>query len=75
MAVTPERYVLMLIVDKCGEPINVTRYYASYLEELQPIAFVDGFEDLTFIMRNLPPPPLGGLGEPKPNRKRGGKGR
>lgn len=53
MAVTEDRYVLLLIVDKHGQPVNVTRYYDSYLEELVPTAFTEGFEDLTLVMRNL----------------------
>lgn len=44
---------LMLIINKDGESIGVTSYGIHYLEDKQPIAFVEGLEDLTFVMRSL----------------------
>lgn len=44
---------LMLIVDKEGRPKGVTQYGLHYVEELSPIAFVDGLEDVHFTMRSL----------------------
>ena len=45
--------VLMLTIDKEGKPQNVTQYALHYVEDLQPIAFVDGLENLNLVMRSL----------------------
>jgi hypothetical protein len=44
---------LMLIINKQGEPTGVSSYGMGRVEELQPIAFVDGIEDLVLTMRSL----------------------
>lgn len=44
---------LMLTIDKDGNPVGVTQYAMHYVNDLSPIAFVDGLEDLTFVMRSL----------------------
>lgn len=53
----PERYegvtCLFLVVSKEGKPVGVNRYALSYVEDLQPIAFVDGLETMTLTMRSL----------------------
>ena len=58
LAITnPEPYngqkVLMLIVNKQGEPVGVTSYGVHYVRELTPIAFVDGMDEITLQMRSL----------------------
>lgn len=45
--------VLMLVVSKNGKPVGVNSYGLHYVDDLQPIAFVDGIEDLTLLMRSL----------------------
>lgn len=44
---------LMLVIDKQGNPTGVSSYGMSRVEELQPIAFVEGIEDMQFTMRSL----------------------
>ena len=44
---------IMLTVDKDGKPVGSTNYALHYVEDLQPIAFVEGLEDLTLVMRSL----------------------
>ncbi len=44
---------IMLTVDKEGKPVGSTVYALHYVEDLQPIAFVDGLEDMTLVMRSL----------------------
>lgn len=44
---------LFLVVSKEGKPVGVNRYALHYVEDLQPIAFVDGLEELTLTMRSL----------------------
>lgn len=44
---------LMLVIDKEGNPRGVTQYGLHYVEEQQPIAFVDGLEELRLQMRTL----------------------
>ena len=44
---------LMLIIDKAGEPVGVNSYAMHYIEDLQPIAFVDGLENMNLTMRSL----------------------
>lgn len=53
MAMTRCNMALLLVVDKEGEPVNITKYYVSYIADLTPIAFVDGLDDLTLVMRSL----------------------
>ena len=48
-----EEQCLMLCIDKDGNPVGVTQYAMHYVNDLCPIAFVDGLEDLTLIMRSL----------------------
>ena len=42
-----------LVVSKDGKPVGVNRYALHYVEDLTPIAFVDGLEEMTLIMRSL----------------------
>lgn len=44
---------LFLVVDKEGRPVGVNSYALHYVEELMPIAFVDGIEGMTFEMRSI----------------------
>lgn len=44
---------LFLVVNKDGRPVGVNRYGLHYVQELCPMAFVDGLEELTLIMRSL----------------------
>ena len=44
---------LMLVITKEGKPVGVNSYAMHYIEELCPIAFVDGLEDMTLVMRSL----------------------
>jgi hypothetical protein len=44
---------LLLVINKQGEPVGVNSYGMHYIEELQPIAFVEGLDDLTLIMRSI----------------------
>jgi len=44
---------LMLVITKEGKPSGVTQYGLHYIQELSPIAFVDGLDDLSLIMRSL----------------------
>lgn len=44
---------LMLVINKNGEATGITNYGMSRVEELQPIAFVEGLEDITLTMRSL----------------------
>lgn len=44
---------LMLVIDKEGNPVGVNSYGMHYIEELQPIAFVEGLEEITLTMRSL----------------------
>ena len=48
-----EAMALMLVITKNGEPKGVNSYAMHYIEELCPIAFVEGLEELTLIMRSL----------------------
>lgn len=42
-----------LVVNKDGEAVGVNRYGTHYVNDLQPIAFVEGLEDLVLVMRSL----------------------
>lgn len=44
---------LMLTVDKTGKPRGVTSYGMHYINDLSPIAFVDGIEEMDLTMRSL----------------------
>ena len=44
---------LMLCVDKEGNAVGVTQYAMHYIDDLSPIAFVDGFEEINLIMRSI----------------------
>ena len=44
---------LLLVINKQGDPVGVNSYGMHYIEDLQPIAFVEGLEDLTLIMRSI----------------------
>ena len=53
----PEKYegrkALMIIINKEGEPVGVTQYSLSYIEEKCPIAFVEAMDDIDLTMRSL----------------------
>ncbi|WP_299134542.1 hypothetical protein [uncultured Amaricoccus sp.] len=51
--VTDSGRALFLIVDKQGVPQGVTHYGEHVIIDRQPIAFVDGLEDLEFEMRSI----------------------
>ncbi len=58
IAITPNREYygqsgLMLVINKQGEPVGVNSYGMHYIEELCPIAFVEGIDELTLRMRSL----------------------
>lgn len=44
---------LMLVVDKEGQPVGVNQYALHYVDDLSPIAFVDGLENLDLVMRSI----------------------
>jgi hypothetical protein len=52
-AITKDRMALIITVDRDGEIISCCSYGVSYFEDKQPIAFVDGFDQLEFVMRSL----------------------
>lgn len=43
----------MLTITRDGVPTGVTHYGAHYVRELQPIAFVEGLEDMRFPVKSL----------------------
>lgn len=43
----------MLTVNREGEPVGVTSYALSYIDDLSPIAFVEGIEDIDLTMRSI----------------------
>lgn len=47
------RQGLLLVITKDGKPVGVNSYGIHYIEDLCPIAFVEGLDDLTLIMRSL----------------------
>ena len=51
MAITKKNSALMLVIDREGNPIGVTSYGIHAIEERAAIAFVPGFEELTFDMQ------------------------
>lgn len=44
---------LLLVIDKEGNPVGVNSYGMHAIEDLQPIAFVEGLETMTLTMRSL----------------------
>lgn len=44
---------LLLVIDKEGKPRGVNSYGMHAIENMQPIAFVEGLEDMTLTMRSL----------------------
>jgi hypothetical protein len=44
---------LLLVITKEGEPIGVNSYGMHAIENMQPIAFVEGLEEMTLTMRSL----------------------
>jgi predicted aconitase with swiveling domain len=53
MAITRNQAALMLIIDKEGEPVGVTSYGMHAIEERVPIAFVRGFDEMSFMMEPI----------------------
>lgn len=53
MAITKTETALMLVIDRDGEPTGVTSYGLHAIEERVPIAFVRGFEEMSFQMEPL----------------------
>ncbi len=47
------RMALLLVIDKDGSPRGVNSYGIHYINDLCPIAFVDGLDELEFNMRSL----------------------
>lgn len=44
---------LLLVIDKGGKPVGVNSYGMHAIENMQPIAFVDGLDEMTLTMRSL----------------------
>ena len=44
---------LLFVIDREGNFLSTTSYGVHYFEDKQPIAYVEGLEDLTFVMRSL----------------------
>ena len=44
---------LLLVITKEGEPVGVNSYGMHYIEELCPVAFVEGLDELTLVMRSI----------------------
>lgn len=44
---------LLLVVDKGGKPVGVNSYGMHAVEAMQPIAFVDGLDEMSLTMRSL----------------------
>lgn len=44
---------LLLVIDKEGNPVGVNSYGMHAIEDMQPIAFVEGLEAMTLTMRSL----------------------
>lgn len=53
IAITNDNLCLFLQVNKDGDPVGVNKYGLHYVEDMQPIAFVEGLEELTLVMRSL----------------------
>ena len=44
---------LFLVVNKDGQPRGVNSYGLHYVQELMPMAFVDGIDELSLVMRSI----------------------
>lgn len=44
---------LLLVIDKEGNPVGVNSYGLHAVDNMQPIAFVDGLDSLNLTMRSL----------------------
>ncbi len=44
---------LLLVITKDGKPVGVNSYGLSYIEDLCPIAFCEGIDELVLIIRSL----------------------
>lgn len=44
---------LLLVITKDGKPAGVNSYGLSYIEDLCPIAFCEGVDELVLIIRSL----------------------
>jgi len=44
---------LLLVITKDGKPIGVNSYGMHYIEELCPVAFCEGVDELTLVIRSL----------------------
>lgn len=44
---------LLMIIDKDGDPVDVTKYGTHALAERCPIAYVDGVDNAVLMMRSL----------------------
>lgn len=44
---------LLLVINKEGDPVGVNSYGMHAVEAMQPIAFVEGLETMTLVMRSL----------------------
>jgi hypothetical protein len=44
---------LFFNIDNDGNPVGVTQYGLHYVETMEPVAFVDGLEDLDLTMRPI----------------------
>lgn len=53
LAITETRSALLLVIDRCGNPIGVTSYGLHAIEERTPIAFVRGLDELNLVMEPI----------------------
>jgi hypothetical protein len=58
LAITdPREYVgasgLLLVITKDGKPVGVNSYGMHYIEDLCPVAFCEGIEDLDLTIRSI----------------------
>lgn len=44
---------LMIVIDKGGNPVGVNSYGLSSVDDWQPIAFVEGLDEINLTMRSL----------------------
>lgn len=44
---------IMLVIDKEGNPVGCSSYGMHYVGDLAPIAFVEGLDELTLLMRSI----------------------
>lgn len=50
---TSGRDALVVIVDRDGDVRGCTSYAMHYFEDKAPIAFVDGLDDISLVMRSI----------------------